>query len=345
MTDIRKTQWDRWRAALNKEPVPITDGDVWSGFFYQQASRGGGRIPVAVWRDPDGAFRCRYGAGPGMEEISEVEAQRRWTWFAGNPVPRTDYYHAADKMVWPCGTPVVAPERHPKGNLPDDPYEALRAEIADKMESAARWLSDHPEAKSQIECDYARNLQAELLALNKRADEMHGSEKRPVIQKGREIDARFAFRDDVKDYSRRLRDVFGAFMAAEEKRQKAEADRRHREELARVAAERERLDAERAKKLVDDPIAALTEAPPEMPELPLAPEPVRVRAGGGIGRAAGLKSVWVPEITDFRVCLAHFAEHPDVRAAVEKIVAAQVRAMKGHAQIPGVVVTENRRVT
>ena len=115
------------------------------------------------------------------------------------------------------------------------------------------------------------------------------------------------------------------------------------EEQARVAAERQRLEEERAAKLRDDPVAALTESPPEMPELPLLPEVVHVQAGGGVGRRAGLQDAWVGTITDYREAALYFIEHPKLREVVDKLVAHQVKDLKASAKIPGVTVSKERR--
>ena len=93
----------------------------------------------------------------------------------------------------------------------------------------------------------------------------------------------------------------------------------------------------------DDPIAALTEPEPELPIIPAAPEPVKVQAGGGIGRAAGLKTVYEPEITDYQKTLAHYQNHPDVQAVIEKLVKAETRLHKAATNIPGVTVRTERR--
>jgi len=81
-----------------------------------------------------------------------------------------------------------------------------------------------------------------------------------------------------------------------------------------------------------------------MPELPLGPEPVRVQAGGGVGRKAGLKTVWIPVIEDYKLVLDYYSEHPDIRAAVDKLVNHVVRDAKGAIVIPGVKITQDRKV-
>ena len=143
-----------------------------------------------------------------------------------------------------------------------------------------------------------------------------------------------------------LRDAATVFARAEEKRLEAERQAKWKEEQERVRKEREAAEAERAKKLAEDPIAALTEPEPE-PELPVEPpppEPVKMQLGGQRGRVGGLKSYWEAEITDYPAALQHYANHPDVKALVQKLAKADVKNAKGVITIPGVRPYEDRRI-
>jgi hypothetical protein len=261
-----------------------------------------------------------------------------WTWCAKHPVTQDAYKFRKANGHWPDEPkPVV------RSNMPADPFEALLAEMGDKTAQADELLAKHPEIKTQQVCDLARNLQAQLLDINKRADAMHKEEKAPVLEKERQIEEKFRFRAAVKVLSERLRQRFGAFLAAEERRQQEEARRKFEAERAAAEAERKRLEAERAKQKEDDPVAFHTSPEPELPDLPLAPEPVKVNAGGGFGRKAGLRTDWVPEITDYKLAALHVMEQDDVRAAVEKVIARMVKAAKGKISIPGVTVNSVRK--
>jgi hypothetical protein len=228
--------------------------------------------------------------------------------------------------------------------MPADPFEALTAEAQDRIAQAQEWLTINAPIGDQVACDKARNMQAALLVLLKTADGMHETEKRPHLEAGRAVDRRYGFREDIKDWSAKLRTVFEQFLRAEERRQQEEAARKHRDEVAKVEAERARIEAERAKKLEEDPIGALTDPEPELPELPLVPEPVKVQAGGGLGRKSGLRDGWEFEITDYKLAALHVIEQPDVSAAVGKVIARMVKASKGRVQIPGVKVNTVRKV-
>mgnify|MGYP000464586041 FL=1 len=273
------------------------------------------------------------------------KAAERWPWICPNPVPRDDYKAAFETGTWPDGTPTVAHDAATpaKSNLPSDPFERLKAELDDKMASAKAWLAEHPTAKTQVEADRARNLQAEILALNKQADAMHKAEKAPIIAAGDAVEAKFGFRKIAKGFADSLRVVFERFAVAEEARLKREAQEKHAVALKAAEIARQEVEKQRAKQFFDDPIAALTSPEPELPELPKAPEPVKVNVGGGVGRAAGLKSVWSGTIDDIDAVFAHFKDTDQVRECLQKLVDATVRTHKGSTKLPGVTVSEQRK--
>lgn len=260
-------------------------------------------------------------------------------WLYAEPCSKEDAAFWRANERWPADAPPLPPRTH---NAPSDPFEALKVEVEERIEQAEVLLK--APIAGQTGCDMARNLQAEILALSKRADGMHETEKRPHLEAGRAVDRRFAFRATLADWSERLRAAFGAWMAAEERRQQEEARRKHEEERAAAEAERVRIEAERAQKLADDPIAALTEPEPELPAMPPPPEPVKVRAGGGTGRKAGLKTDWEVEIVDYKLAALQVIEDPEISILVGKLILRRVRAAKGRVDMPGVKVTEVRRV-
>lgn len=312
------------------------------GFYFRKASKAGGRVPVRIQMDASGELVAISGT---KAEYRIEDAANVWTWVASNVVARDDYVFAWENDRWPNGSPVTAPNAPaPIGdNRPSDPFEALKFDLDDALEKSSSFLSDAKAPLDKNRADMARNLQAQLLDINKRADTLHKTEKQPHLDASREVDAKFRFRDEVKDIAGQLRRVFEKFMQAEEARQRAEAQKRFEEERAKAEAERKRIEAERADKMKVDPIAALTDPEPELPEIPTGPVEVKVNVGGGIGRSAGLKTVYEHEIDDYAAALAHFANHDEVVAAVEKLIKAAVRANKAQTSIPGVKVHAARR--
>lgn len=313
MTDI----YSPYREMLAGKDVPIHSDQPYPGRY--KMKRNGAWLPVAIGPDDQGNLLA-------MVDKAITDAEQVWTYCAKNPVTQDAYKFRMAHGHWPDEpTPVK------RSNMPSDPFEALLAEIEDKSAAAKRLLEEHAEIKGQTICDLFRNMQAQLLALNKRADVMHKDEKAPVLEQGRAVDEKFSFRGAVKILSERLRSRFETFLKAEERRQ---------QEAARLKFEdeRKRIEDEQAKKLADDPIAALTDKPPE---LPLAPDPVKVQAGGGFGRKAGLKTVWVPVLSDYQKALAHFGTYQEVRDLIETLAKRAVKA--GAREVPGFEVKEERK--
>lgn len=339
--------WAWYKAAIKAkqkgEPLPaVSEGQPQVGFYWAKASKSGGRIPVVIFLDKNGDMVARSGT---RAEHRIADAAERWSWICAHPIERDSYVFAWENGTWPDGTPTTAPRLPDGSNLPTDPFERLLAEVDDKMASASAFLDDAAAKPDKTRADRARNLQAELLALNKTANNMHVAEKAPHLAAGRAVDAKFEFRRAIEAVTARLRTVFENILKAEEAKARQEAAARHAEEQRKVEAERKRIQDEREKLRENDPIAALTSPEPELPMVPPPPEPVKVQAGGGIGRAAGLKTVWEPRIDDWKAAAAQLVSHddPDIRAAVEKKIKALARVQKETLKIAGVVMVEARR--
>ncbi len=311
--------------------APIINADKpRAGWYKLRYDRNGPWQPVAIWQQ-DGELVCRVGN-------KTDDPHRVWTWCADKPVAKEAAKFAFANGYWPD-----EPAPVPLSNLPADPFEALKIEIEAQRTRAEEWLGKRPTVMQQADADLATNMQRELLKLLTRADGMFTAEKEPLLSASRACDDKYRFRAVAKDVAEKLRKVFGKFLAEKEARLQAEAAAEFQAQRAKAEAERKRLEAEREAKLRDDPVAALTESPPELPLGPLAPEPVKVAAGGGIGKRAGLQDVWIGTVNDYATAAAYFADHPKLRETVDKLVAHQCKDLKSATKIPGVTVTKERR--
>ena len=317
---------------MSTQAAPLHADHPKAGWYRYRRHKDARWEPCAIFRNKEGVLICLVGAEKRQEDPAAI-----WTWVADKAVAKEAAKFAFEHGYFPDE---MAPAQ--LSNLPADPFEALKIEIEEQKSRAEEWLGKRPTIMSQVDCDLARNMQAELLKLNKRADAMFKAEKAPLLEASSACDDKYRFRAAVADVAERLRKVFGRFMAAEEDRQKAASAAKFREEQARIAAERAAIETAAKADMENDPIRALTSPPPEMPELPLAPEPVKVQAGGGVGRKAGLKDNWIGIIEDYPAALAHFSEHPDLRAAVQKLVTHVVRDAKGAIKLPGVKIRNER---
>jgi hypothetical protein len=148
----------------------------------------------------------------------------------------------------------------------------------------------------------------------------------------------------VKASARKLLD---RFLAAEDLRIKQEArDAEQRLEQQRQAA-REALEAAQASPFAQ---GEADDAQKVLAELEIdAAHAARKAEGGpsvssasGLARAAGYRISYSVNVTDSAKLVKHFAKHPDVIAAAEKLANAAARASKGAMRIPGCAMVENR---
>jgi hypothetical protein len=179
------------------------------------------------------------------------------------------------------------------------------------------------------------------------ADSLFEGEKRPIFEAGRAVDAKYSFRKQGAEIIRKLKSLVGAYLAAEERKAKEEAERLRQEALKRAEEERAAREAELKRLQDEDPTMALLkkdelERQPEIP-LDVPPQPIKVRAGGGVGTKIGLKTVYTAQIVDYKVALRHFSTHPNVKALIQDLANGVVRATKGSQEIPGVKVIEERK--
>jgi hypothetical protein len=287
-------QW--WRDALAGNVGSIEEPNPRSGYF-KLRDKSGAWQPVAIW-EKDGALVCRV--ADEHRDPHEV-----WTWCAKNPVTKDAAKHAFEHGTWPGDVPGIG---HNVGEL------SLTEEIEDAATHALAWLTKTG-ITDKTGADTAANWRARLLELGKAADKQRETEKRPHDEAAKAVQAKWKpCIDTATDAANRIRDALTAWMRAEDARIRAEQEAKRRE--AEEAARKQREAAEAA-----------------VPLPFVAPEPVRVQAGGQRGRKAGLRTVTKYVVTDYAAALAHVKDHPDVRAAVEKVAAVQAKA---GANVPGV---------
>ena len=182
----------------------------------------------------------------------------------------------------------------------------------------------------------ARDLIGLAKKLAKDIDAKRDEEKRPHLEAGRQIDATFKPLKEAAEaapapLSKALMDHIN-----EQKRLAAEAA-----EKARRMAEEE---ARRAAELADDPILGedvVDAAKLAQQKADVAAASVKTVAtvkGSEGFRAAGVRVSYKAKVTSAAAMVAHFATHPDVIAAAEKLANSAIRAAKGSITIPGVEV-------
>src|SRR5579864_1295915 len=184
----KQKEYAWWRAALRGEKQDVQESYPQCGFYRRRwPNKEGDYYPAAIfWKD--GTLVCAF-RGDLVDPIEQ------WTWLAKKPIDEHIYRSRIETGKWPDG---AQSDEAPKSNMPDDPFERLKGEVDDKMENARRWLKDHPKgATSEIEANYARNLQQMLSKLKTSADPMFKAEKDPWFQGGKAVDDKYRFREDL----------------------------------------------------------------------------------------------------------------------------------------------------
>lgn len=325
-----------WRDALAGRDVPIIEDRPQPGYYKTRRGKDQPWLPVAIWRK-DGNLVARV--GNEMKDPHDI-----WTWCAKNPVKKDDARYAFENgHRWPGDVPQspsngsvgVNGQGHNSQALP------LPEEIDDAVQGATEFL-----AKTKIETDQAADMAANwrtrLLQLSKDADARRIAEKKPHDEAAAAVQKKWKPYIDKADLTAvALRTALTPYLAKKERLAREEAQRKAQAENARRLAEYERQQAEvrKAQEQAQAAVQADQPVPVAEPQLPIfvAPEPVKVSAGGQRGRKAGLRTVKVYEVTDFDALLAHVKAHPDVIAAVEKAGKAQAKA---GASVPGINVKE-----
>ena len=309
MTD----DFQNWRDALAGNDVALHADVPHPGYYKMRKGKDGPWQPVAIWRK-DGELVCRV-AG---EMVDPMDV---WTWCAKHPVAKDAARTAFATGAWPGDI------GHNSGDL------SLADEIAEARTQAMGWLAKTPIA-DKVSADMAANYRTRLLDLSKKADAERDAKVRPHLDAQKAINAEYKpLVDGAKADADTLRGALSKYLAAEEAKARAEAERKAREENARRMAEYQRQQEE-ARKAAAEKHA--TELPmPLEPPAPVfvAPEPVKVQAGGQRGKKASLRTVMRYEVEDYAAALEWAKDHPDVRQAVEKVACATARLGN---KVPGV---------
>lgn len=297
--------WKAWlltgqKPEISKERVPL-------GFFKMQNG-----TPVAIWECAPGEVVVLGGTARKSWRMTPDKISERLEYGGfGVAVKEDAYRHAFEKGEWPD-----AESAERSDNAAPQGVEGMLAEIEEIAARAAPLLKEPITEKEKA--DLAANLRDKLLKISKEAEETRKAEKQPHMDAAKAVDEKWTpARDRAKAGADKLRDAVGHYLREEEKKAQAEA-RRIAEEKAAEAAKNAPAD-EPAPVVTVEPVA-----------------PVRV---GQTGARTGLRTVKKAEITDYAALLAHFAEHADVRAAIEKLAGAAARA---GIEVPGMKIIDER---
>jgi septal ring factor EnvC (AmiA/AmiB activator) len=220
-------------------------------------------------------------------------------------------------------------------------------EVAHFLEQCANAAKLHVSAETAPKL---RTLQGEELKLRKRLDAARVEEKAPHMEAARSVDARYQpMISQVQDAVKAVTRALTAYLEAEEAKARAaaaaarkaaeEEQRRAAELAAQAQAEEDPFEAfdtgEAARKAEAEAAALARQA--------AAPVKVNVTSTDG-GKAAGLRTVgWIVEVDDPSALVAHYADRIEFLELAKKCAAADAKASKGQAKIPGCKFIADRR--
>lgn len=310
--------WEWWQAAMAGSAPEIHADAPQCGFYKMRKGKNGPWLPVMIRLDDAGEMRCRVG------NDSSVNPLDVWTYCAGHPISKDVAKQAFETGQFPGDAPTIGDN---SGDL------SLADQIIDYAATAINWLRKKGVADAESK-DTAANYRAELLRLSKEADTQREVEKRPHDEAAKAVQAKWKpLIDTAKNAADEIRDALTDYMTAEKRKLEAEQRAKWEAEQKAAAAARAEIEAQQAKLMREDPIAALTNPEPELPMMPAPPAPVKVQAGGQRGRKTGLREVTRYVVIDHSAALAFFADSEDVQELISKLAE---RASKAGVAVPGV---------
>lgn len=337
--EVTKPDYSYWTNALAGTFGPVHDSDPQPGFYRKRTGKAAGYVPCAIWEDG--------GKMLAVVDSEEADAAAIWTYVCKYPIPEDWYRARVEGKPWPDESSAVTASLTPPpsghNNPPTDEAEILEGQI----EAASAGVTEFAQIKDDETASKAQSLRSRLLELSGSADKLREDRKRPHLEAGKTIDAKFM---PLVNMAKTGADTIRAALSAHETRKAQEADRIRREaEEARLKAEREaatrRAEAEAAARAAEEagrpaPPVVIPEPIPEPP----APAPVPESATtirGAYGRGAAVKIVKVAKVVDQDKAYMAMRTHKEL---VELIAKLAQRAATAGVEVAGVEVTEQRSV-
>lgn len=311
--------YDYWRNALAGTFGSVHDSDPQPGFYRKRTMRSGPFVPVAIW-EHDGKMIA-------LVDGKQADADDIWTYVCQHPVTEEAYRARSEGKPWPdedaAVTESLVPPSVGHNEPPNDEADSLAAQI----EAASKNAAEYAEIKDDETAAKAQSARSRLNELSRSADSKREAEKKPHLEAGKNIDAKW---QPLVKAAKAAADAIAKALSAHETRKAKAADE------ARAKAEAERKAA-LAKQLAAHPEAPQPPAPlPPIPET-VAPQPIR----GAYGRAATVKVVKIARVTDYDAAYGYLKLHPEMVQLIDRLSQRAVDA--GHT-VPGVEVSEERKV-
>jgi len=274
--------------------------------------RGGPWVPVAIWLEGQVSLRLGQNSinSDSGKLVCLVEGVERnaydvWTWVCRYPIAYESYVAVAeDGKPWPEEVPTLG---HNSQSLNE--AEVVGEEVEALSLSAMNWLETLPTIENQSDADKAANYADRFSALETRAEEARVIEKRPSLEEGREIDARWKpVVSKAQDAKAKMKKAIEPYLVGE---------RQRRIEMARLAFQGS--------------------------ETTFDPSDIEPPRAGTNGRRVGLRSKYTVRITEPTALIDHY--RTDLRLwsdkAVKEAIAKLAEAdLTSGAQIQGATLME-----
>jgi hypothetical protein len=228
-----------WRNALGGAFGPIHENVPQPGYYRTKPGRDGRMLPVAIWREADGTVMA-------IRDGVEVDPSTIWTWCCMNPVAYDTYVAVAEKgEAWPEDVPDAESDTGPaipplSGSVsssltpPGSGHNSAGAVVDRAMEikatidglwlQASDWLAAVGPISSQVEANRCANFAERFGQLEKVAEEERTAQKKPVLEQGRTIDARWKPVIGAAEEARRaMKKALEPFLIEESRRIREEA--------------------------------------------------------------------------------------------------------------------------
>jgi hypothetical protein len=225
--------------------------------------------------------------------------------------------------------------------------------VQDEVQLLAEAAESLASVTDEASAQRARALLADALRLRKTIKAEHETEKRPHLEAGRAVDAKWgALSNAVTEAEKPINLALTQWMQAEQARRDAlaaEARRIAAEEAAKAAALAAAAEADDGDNLFAGSDALTAEQAARdaaiKAQAAAAESRVRVADAEGNARAASLRKTWSVEVTDGPALVMHYAKSRTLIDEAARIATAAVRAAKGDAAgIPGIRVIETVKV-
>jgi hypothetical protein len=314
--------YDYWSSALKGDFGAVHEGVPQPGFYRKRVSRGGAFVPVAIW-EQDGKIVA-------LVDGREADAADIWSYVCQHPVTEEQYRARVETGKWHDESDAVAqslaapPVGH--NHPPQDEADIIKGQI----EAASAGAEGYAEIADDETAAKAQSLRSRLLELSGSADKKREAEKKPHLEAGKAVDAKWQpLVKAAKAAADKIRDALSA----------------HETRKARVAAEAQRKAEEEARKAAEEaaksaPQKAQAPAPVMPVPQPSAPEPVTA-IRGAYGRAAAVKIVKVATIKDQDAAYGYLRNQKELVDIIAKLAQ---RAVDAGYEVPGIEITEERKV-